>query len=173
MAVPETSTLLALILCGAVGLLASGMIALQDFMARAVHVFWLLLLLGAGVGSSILLWPDRTMAYGFGYLPIVFNACFLTMVLLVLACYLRIRRMGFIDRTFGLGDLVFLYAAACWLGPFSFVLYFVTGTGLSIAFPLVFGRSGPEALAGGYAVPYAGVLAVLLPLAVAVDWGLG
>ena len=134
-------------------------ICFQDLRTRWVHILPLGILGGSGIGHHLLLRPEN-------YWPQVgFNFVFISSILGIVGLYLLLRRKRFIDHSLGMGDVVFFYMAACWLGAEAFLWFFTTG--ILIVLLLVLGMgllTAPSSKGSDYPIPLAGGMAAYLLL---------
>ncbi len=95
-------------------------IAYQDFKERAVYWF-LFFVLGIMLG---VLHYHNTVAPVF-MLSVLLNFLLVSLIVLVLFCYSKmVLKIGFLNHSIGLGDLLFFYAIAVGFSTVSFVILF-------------------------------------------------
>lgn len=141
-----------------VGLASCLVICWQDIRQRWVHLLPLLLLGCTGfvfkVAQPFPIWTRELAA----------NWIFLIMILGVAWVYMRIRHGNapFFNYQIGWGDVVFLAAAATWLSPLGFVLYFVTGSLILLLTVLILVALG--SVHRQWPIPLAGMLSLYLIL---------
>lgn len=104
------------------GMLAAVMIAWQDFRDREIHVLWLSLFgLVGGIGL-FLKWGTNL------WIQLLPNFLLISLMLFLLVLAIRLYKgRKVMDQQLGWGDVVMLYALACWWEGMNF-LYFYTSS---------------------------------------------
>ncbi|MFS4469598.1 hypothetical protein [Maribacter sp. 2210JD10-5] len=130
-----------------------GSIAFQDIKERMVY--WILFLLMGVFLGFMFLKHIHVQQY---FIMVGLNILLVTMVLLTLFLYTKaIRKKGFINESFGLGDLLFFYAFALGFPPFTFILLFVGAILFSLITYIAFKRNSKM-----NTVPLAGFMGIFL-----------
>ncbi|MEM6801598.1 MAG: hypothetical protein AAF696_09340 [Bacteroidota bacterium] len=102
------------------GILAAGMIAWQDFRDREIHILWLALFGLVGGSGLFLKWGSELWILLFP------NFLLISFILFLLVIGTRMYKgVKVMDQQLGWGDVVMLYALACWWEGLYF-LYFYT-----------------------------------------------
>ncbi len=106
-----------------VGMAAALAIAVQDFRHRWVHLGWLAIFSGAGIGMTL---SNRPSAFTWDY-PL--NGAFCLMLFGLTALLFRLRKKGQVmNHLLGWGDVWMLVALACWFRTEDFLLFYLIST---------------------------------------------
>jgi predicted membrane channel-forming protein YqfA (hemolysin III family) len=118
-----------MVLLKVIVMLVCGLVAFQDFKERAVS--WILFPI---IGSLLAFLYLNATSFEQYYLFVLTNTLLISGILLILFLYTKhIARKGFLNVSFGLGDLLFFYAFALGFPTLTFIVLFAT----SILFSLV------------------------------------
>lgn len=128
-------------------------IAFQDLKERMVH--WILFpVLGILLG-----WTHfRNTDGNFFWFSLGFNLVIVTALITILWLYTKlIRRKGFLNTSFGLGDILFLYAFALGFPPLSFIVLLAASICFSLLAFVILNYFNKEET-----VPLAGLMGIFL-----------
>ena len=136
------------------GLALAGLIALEDFTERRIHLWLMIAFCGMGIAYTLLLHPALF------WTTIATNLLLVTLIWLTVCIWFRLKgETNIMDNLLGWGDVVMLVGLAVWLPPTYFVAVYFAGTlvALSAWAVLQFYKKIPEE----YPIPLAGWLALV------------
>lgn len=130
-----------------------GLIAFQDFKERMVS--WILFpLLGVALGGLYLVHVPFAQYYPF----VLVNILLISIVVFILFLYTKyISKQGFLNVSFGLGDLLFFYALALGFPTMTFLVLFSVSMVFALGTTLLWNRNRKMPT-----VPLAGLMGVFL-----------
>ncbi|MEL7531380.1 MAG: hypothetical protein AAFN10_08745 [Bacteroidota bacterium] len=139
------------------GIVLAGLIAWQDFRDREIHAY-LLGLFGLLGGFFSML--ERGLE---GIVSLGVNGLLVSLMLASVWLIFRLKdRQAVMDVKLGWGDVVMLYALACWWEPMAFLTYYsISVFGLSLVFV---SAQMLNKLPKQYPIPLAGALAISFAL---------
>lgn len=105
------------------GLVAAIAIAWQDFQHRWIHLGWLMVLAGCGMGFATLEMPH---VWAWDY---QLNAAFCVLLIGTTVLFFRLKkRQTVMNQLLGWGDVWMLLALACWFQTQDFLVFYLLST---------------------------------------------
>jgi len=135
-------------------------ITYQDFRARAIHVLFLVLLLGLGVFDAMIFnRPWNQALYSLGFTAFVLGG---------MCLYIWVKTKRFtnpLKAHIGLGDVLFFVAVIPFFSLYSYMVFFISGLLLSLVLVLVAGR-----YIKSNSIPLAGILSAYMLILKGLEW---
>ncbi len=137
-------------------------ITYQDFKARAIHVLFLVLLLGLGVFDAMVV--NRPWSEG------LYSLGFTALVMAGMCLYLWFKTRHFtnpLKAHIGVGDVLFFVAVIPFFSLYSYMVFFISGLLLSLVLMIIAGR-----FISSNSIPLAGILSGYILALKGLGWAL-